>query len=93
MSTLRQYYADPEYQETLREEITRRTQEEYEPIRDYLACLCGLFAKVTPVLDESLKMRMAHRNLPSQSRPTAKSSNQPGSERATGESLSKSTGF
>ncbi|XP_034937199.1 uncharacterized protein [Chelonus insularis] len=59
----RSRFADPDYQIALREEISRRTQAEGEPIGEYLACMNGLFDRTDPSWTEWERVRYAHRGM------------------------------
>ena len=59
----RRYYADPDYQIALREEIADRTQAEGEQVGDYVACMRGLFSRTSPRWSEREQVRYTHRNL------------------------------
>ena len=59
----RKYYADPDYQVALREEITDRTQAEGEKVGEYIACMRGLFSRTSPRWGEREQVRYTLRNL------------------------------
>ncbi|KMQ94799.1 hypothetical protein RF55_5032 [Lasius niger] len=56
-------FSDPDFQFALRDEIMRRTQEENEPVADYLTCMNALFDRVSPPWSEAEKVSVACRNL------------------------------
>lgn len=45
---LRCYFAAPDYQIALQEEISRRTQDDHESVRDYLSSMRGYFNRLQP---------------------------------------------
>ncbi|CAD6243211.1 GSCOCG00012651001-RA-CDS, partial [Cotesia congregata] len=63
VSALRCRFADSDYQLSLREEISNRTQAQEESVSQYLACMNGLFARTDPPWSEAKKVKYAHRNM------------------------------
>ncbi|XP_057336063.1 uncharacterized protein LOC130674678 [Microplitis mediator] len=60
---MRSRFADPDYQMSLREEISNRTQAREEPISQYIACMNGLFSRTDPPWPEVERIRYTHRNM------------------------------
>ncbi|XP_053593878.1 uncharacterized protein LOC128667533 [Microplitis demolitor] len=60
---MRSRFADPDYQMSLREEISNRTQAHEEPISQYIACMNGLFSRTNPPWPEVERIRYTHRNM------------------------------
>ena len=67
-AAFRRHYGDPDYQLALREEITNRTQAEGERVREFIACMRGLFSRPSPPWSDWEQVRYAHRNMLSEYR-------------------------
>lgn len=60
---LRRYFADPDYQLALQEEISRRTQGDHESVRDYFSSMRGYFSRLRPPWPDSEQVRQVHRRM------------------------------
>lgn len=54
---------DPDYKYALQDEIARRTQDEYEPVADYITCLRALLKRGRPLWLFVEQLHQAHRNM------------------------------
>ena len=62
-SSFRSRFGDVDFQFELRQEMYKCTQDENEPVADYLTCMMALFDRVIPNFSESEEVSFAHRNL------------------------------